>query len=725
MKIYHYSLILILSLLISCSPETEKEDTEAHVEIEINWDQKASGIWSSFVGEDNEKVDLLGASGSTPKIDWINEKEQVAFPLDTASIKAHSVNGKLYLRFPLEENEKIYGLGLQFKSVTRNNNIYQLHVDHYGGRDNGRTHAPVPFYVSSKGYGVLINSARYITVYVGTTVRVDSPNQPEVRDRNTDKNWTSRPKSDAVEILIPADGAEVIVFGGDSPLDVVSRYNLYSGGGYLPPKWGLGFTYRTHTKYSAQEVINEVNEFEQRGFPLDFIGLEPGWQSMSYPCSYEWDAGRFPQPKEFVAELLQKNVRTNLWINPYISPKALLYEHFLPYAGSHSVWTGIVPDYSMKEAREVFKEFYQKNHLDIGVSGLKIDEADGYDTWLWPDVATFPSGVEAEQLRQTYGLYLQRMLADLYHENNIRTYGLVRASNAGASSLPFVIYNDYYNHEDFITALINSSFSGVLWTPEVRASETGEEWLRRMQSVCFSPMAMINAWSSSTKPWSFLEVYPAVQKMADLRMRMLPYLYSTFAKYHFKGIPPVRSMVLVDGFLPKEVIIKGELDDTKNPYNEAIRKDIKDQYMYGESILVAPMFAGQTSRTVILPDGKWYDFYTGDYVGENQVIEVTPGLDKIPLFVKDGGIIPLIPSRLHVPENGEALPLEVRHYGESGGTFMLYDDDGETFDYEHGDYSWTELKVVKAESGKFSGQVKRFDDNVFNYGEVDWNFMTR
>jgi hypothetical protein len=71
----------------------------------------------------------------------------------------------------------------------------------------------------------------------------------------------------------------------------------------------------------------------------------------------------------------------------------------------------------------------------------------------------------------------------------------VRAGNAGTSSFPYVIYNDYYNHRDFITALINSSFIGVLWTPEVRASKTSEEWLRRMQTVCFSPVAMLDAWA--------------------------------------------------------------------------------------------------------------------------------------------------------------------------------------------------------------------------------------
>lgn len=690
----------------------------------IEWNKKASGVWVTSIGK-KEKIDLLSAAGVIPNIDAINKKTETDFPLDQTLIKVENLNGKLYLRFPLDDEEQIYGLGLQFKDINRRQKIYNLHVDHYGGKDNGRTHAPVPFYVSSKGYGVLINSARYITVYVGTTVRVDSPNQPEVRDRNLDKKWTSKPKSDAVEILIPAESAEVIVFTGESPLDVVSRYNLYCGGGVLPPKWGLGFTYRTPTLYTGQDVINEVKEFEKNKFPLDFIGLEPGWQSFSYPCTYEWDKGRFPNPKEVVQTLLDMNVKTNLWINPYVAPTSSIYKDILPLSGSHTVWTGIVPDYTIEKAQNIFFDLYKKQSLDIGVSGVKIDECDGYDNWLWPDVATFPSGIEAEQLRQTYGLILQKMFADIYHEKNERTFGLVRASNAGGSSLPFVIYNDYYSHEDFITALINSSFSGVLWTPEARSSESGEEWVRRMQSVCFSPMAMINAWSSGTKPWSYPEVYTAVQDVANLRMKLLPYIYSTFAQYHFEGIPPIRAMALVDVSSQKEIVEEGKLDDTKNPYKEAIKKDIKDQYMFGDCILVAPMFTGQTSRSVILPGGKWYDFYTGKYVGANETIEVTPGLDKIPLFVKDGGIIPMIPAKLHAPKNGEILPLEIKHYGTAEGKFMLYDDDGESFNYEKGEYSWTELKAAKTDDGKLKGEMNRLDDNIFNYSKAEWFFMTK
>ena len=354
-KLFFTTIGLLITSLLMIDASYKKSGDE----LNISWEKKASGVWISEIGK-VEEFNLLKAAGIKPDLDAINKKSDIKFPLEKNLIKAVNLNGKLYLRFPLEDDEQIYGLGLEFKSINRRGNVYRLHVDHYGGVDNGRTHAPVPFYVSSNGYGVLINSARYITIYVGTTVRRDSPEQPKIYDRNLDKDWTSQPKSDAIEMLIPAQGTEIIVFAGDSPLDVVSRYNLFCGGGVLPPKWGLGFTYRTPTLFSDKDVINEVKDFEKHKFPLDFIGLEPGWQSASYPCTYVWDKNRFPNPKEFVQKLLSMNVKTNLWMNPYVSPKSPIYNNILPYCGSHTVWTGVVPDYSLKEAQNIFLNLFKK-----------------------------------------------------------------------------------------------------------------------------------------------------------------------------------------------------------------------------------------------------------------------------------------------------------------------------------------------------------------------------
>lgn len=686
------------------------------------WEKMANGVWKAKIGKP-ETNNLLSISESKPKTSAINEMSAVAFPLSPNEIKFEIFDGKTYLRFPLEKAEKIFGLGLNFKTVEQRGRILRLHEDHYDGVDNGRSHAPIPFYVSSKGYGVFINSARYIDIWVGTGVRVDSKNPPVVRDRNTDRKWSAAPYSDNVEVLIPAEGVELYVFGGPSTLDAVSRFNLYQGGGCLPPKWGLGFWHRTPTLFNDQQLLAEVEGFTKHQFPLTVIGLEPGWQSKAYPCTYEWDSTRFPDPKGLISNLKTKGIYTNLWINPYLSPDAKILPALKPYTASHTVWTGFIPDYSMKQTNTIIGNHFQKNLLNIGVSGFKMDENDGFDFWLWPDVTKFPSKIPAEVMRQTYGVMMQKLNTNLFRANNTRTYGLVRASNAGATAFPFVIYNDYYSHRDFITALINSSFIGTLWTPEVRSSGSAEDWLRRMQTVCFSPMAMLNAWADGTKPWTFPEVEKQVADVANLRMQLIPYLYTCFAEYAFYGRPPFRAMNLVDGFAAMSKEDSAKLDAEKNPYKMAAKKEIKDQYMVGDQLLIAPLFTGETSRKVILPAGKWYDFYTGKLVGEGEVITVTPGLDHIPVFVRDGGIVPMTNSNT-VAEG--KYDLIIKHYGDKEASYRLYDDDGKTYDYERGAYSWRTVTIKRDKNGQLVGAISAGDKGKpNNIGKVSWEFKTK
>lgn len=705
---------VFLFVLFSC----EKKSKISSEAFNPEWKESFPGVWQATVNRP-ESFNLLSVANKSPRSETLNKKSKQQFPVSNEEIKTCTKNGKTFLRFPLEKGEQIYGFGLNFKTVQQRGQILRLHVDHYGGKDDGRTHAPVPFFVSSKGYGVLINAARYMDVYVGTGVRADSKNPPVAQDRNTDKKWSSQPYSDNLEIVVPANGVELVLFAGQNMLDVVQRFNLYCGGGVLPPKWGLGFWHRTPTLFNETDIQNEINGFVEKDFPLDVVGLEPGWHSKSYPCTFEWDKTRYPNPAEFSKQMSQQGIHLNLWMNPYISPDGVLYNKLLPYAGTHTVWNGIVPDYTMPEARKIMQEHFGKHQLEIGVSGFKMDEVDGYDRWLWPDAAQFPSGLDGEQMRQTYGLQMMTLTDEIYRQKNERTYGLIRAANAGSVSYPYVIYNDYYNHKDFITALVNSSFSGLLWTPEVRASRTGEEWLRRMQTTCFSPLAMINAWADGTKPWSFPEVYKQCREVAFLRMQLLPYLYSTFADYYFNGTPPFRAMNLEEGFESETETVEKDFNATDNPYSEALKKEVKDQYMMGEFLLVAPLFNLESERKVILPKGNWYDFYTGEYAGNGEIITVSPGLDKIPVFAKDGAIIPMIQKIRQTSEWVKNTPLEIRVFGTASGKFILYDDDGTSFNFEKGEYT---TKMLKAENGKGNIEDLHQSEN-WSFGEISWKFM--
>ena len=190
---------------------------------------------------------------------------------------------------------------------------------------------PFRFTCPDLGYGVLINSARYITVYAGTGVLADGKNAPAEQNRNTDRNWQAQPYSDAVEVLVPAEGTEVYVFAGQNPMEVMQRYNLYCGGGTLPPKWGLGFTHRMPTLFTDRQILQEVADFESKGYPLSFVGLEPGWQSHAYPNSFVWDSTRYPHPDQFLAQLWPVKIYGLIYGSiPTSRPTPLFSETFCP-----------------------------------------------------------------------------------------------------------------------------------------------------------------------------------------------------------------------------------------------------------------------------------------------------------------------------------------------------------------------------------------------------------
>jgi len=684
------------------------------------WEEIATHIWKYVIGE--PQFTCLSVSNTQPKTDAIAQLPSASLPFEPHEIQIQKQDQGIVVRIPLTPQEQLYGLGLQFKKINQRNGVFHLQVDHYGGKDTGRTHAPVPFYVSSSGYGVLINTSSDPTFYMGSANRKDSPNPPPAKDRTTDRTWSAHPTSDAVEIFIPDPQAEVLLFAGPTPLDVVRRYNLYCGGGCLPPRWGLGFWHRIPTPYIDAQAENEIEEFSKRNFPVHVLGLEPGWQNKAYPCSYEWSEDRFPNPQKFVQSMRNKNIRINLWENPYIAPETTLYKALYPLSGSHTVWCGLVPDYTLSETQKVLADQHEQHHIATGVSGYKIDECDGYDRWLWPNHATFPSGHTGIQMRQTYGLQLQNLTTNIFRKNNTRTYGLVRASNAGGQSLPYVIYNDYYDHKDYITALCNSGFSGILWCPEVRKAKSAEDWVRRIQTACFSPLMQLNAWADGTKPWSYPEVESAVRDLINLRIRLTSYLYSAFARYCTDGTPPFRPMALEARTQSSTPQTQGALDGTDNPYAIPESADTKDQYMMGDVLLVAPIFEGETQRNVILPQGNWYDFYTGQYAGNGQTITVSPDLNTIPLYVKDGGIIPLLTEKQDLHQNPQAL--DVHYYGHTDGQFLLYNDDGETYNYEQGDYTLQKLAVTQQNGQRIGISTHHAGNQKWLCDTLNWIYKT-
>jgi alpha-D-xyloside xylohydrolase len=545
------------------------------------------------------------------------------------------------LRLPLEPHEDIYGFGLQFFAVAQRGKRRVIRVNADPKSDTGDSHAPVPFYVSTLGYGVLVDTARNAEFNCGNVrPRPEKASESTTARVAPDESAHAGEKSEIVVEIPEAQGVDVYLFAGPTMLDAVRRYNLFSGGGCVPPEWGLGFWYRADSSAVQPNVESLARQFRERKIPCDVIGLEPGWQTHAYACTFAWNKDRFPDPAGFVKKLGGMDMKVNLWEHAFTHPSSPLFEPLLPHSGDMGVWGGLVPDLAAPETRHIFGEYHAKTFLDIGISGFKLDECDNSDYtggWSFPSLTRFPSGVDGEQMHSVFGLGFQHAIWQQYLTRSQETYGLVRSSGALAAPYPFVLYSDLYDHRQFIRALVNSGFSGLLWCPEVRDAKSEEDLLRRLQSVVFSPLAMVNGWYIVNPPWmqidrklnnanQFMDQWQQLEakcrEILNWRMMLVPALRAAFARYGTDGTPPFRALVL------------------DSPH-EAALLEIDDQYMLGDRIMVAPLFAGEASRKVIIPSGNWHDFWTGEAIAGPTTLNVPASFERIPVYVKSGSVLPM------------------------------------------------------------------------------------
>jgi alpha-D-xyloside xylohydrolase len=611
------------------------------------------------------------------------------------------------VRAPLEPNEIMYGLGLQLQSFIQRGLKKKLRVNADPKMDSGDSHAPVPFYVTTRGYGVLIDTARYATFYCGNQRRKAERPRPAVpkdpagvAPNDLPVAYRRHRMGEPGEMLVEipdAEGVDVYVFGGPTMRLAVQRYNLFAGGGALPPRWGLGMWYRCKSDYDQAEVLKLAAEFRERRMPCDVFGLEASWLSHAYSCSFAWSE-KFPEPAAMARKLSEKHYRLNLWEHAFTHPTSPIYGSLLPHSGDYEVWGGIVPDFLTPEARKIFADFHEKEHVAIGVSGYKIDECDNSDftgAWSFPEVSAFPSGADGEQMHSLFGLRYQDTIQGIFEKRGMRTYGLVRSSQALAPPYPYVLYSDLYDHREFIRGLANAGFSGLLWTPELRNAENAEDLIRRLQVVVFSPMALLNAWYIKNPPWKQVnrqannagqfdpqweETEARCRAVMELRMRFVPYLHAAFVRYRREGLPPFRALVL---------------DYPHDPQTWRI----DNQYLMGDGLLVAPVVAGEAERAVYLPEGEWFDYWTGERHAGRQRVTIPVPLERIPLFVKAGTLLPLAEPTLHT-DDSRSWRITALAYGSGTASGTLFEDDGGL------DPALTEVRLRWDGAGS-SGSVER------------------
>ncbi len=680
-----FKILFSLCVLIAFASETLPEEIRS---CKPKIDYIANGVWKLRFGTP-EKFTPETFRAEQPKYKEIEKLNEVnTAPLNFNEIKSTVMPRGIILEIPLDDNEQIYGLGLSKLNFCQRGLRKELKTCAGDYRGLGPGHVPVPFYISGSGYGVYVDTARYSTFYVGTHSPLNLNQQLSGKHNLATVNEIDLYRTEKMQgstkiyVDIPvAKGIDVYVFAGPKITQVLQRYNLFSGGGCLPSLWGLGLNYEGKGDHDANNTMRVAMQIRADKVPCDYYTAPVAWQSHAYASSLDWNRKFFPNPEELTKNLLQMGIRFSLWEQAYIDSASPLFNPLMNQSGNFAVWRGLVPDFGSNSVSELFGNYHKSNFIDHNIFAFKLDECDGdggvepFQHWQFPEHSRFPSGLDGEQMQMLFGSLYQKSIYDAFKKANKRTFGNVRASYALCSPYPFVVYSDEYDFKEYVRYNVTAAFTGTLWDPELRHADSFEDYNRRLGVMAFSAKMHINGWQVNSPVWrqpnidknnagsllsdnsSYLSV---VKRFGQIRMSLIPYLYTAFCRYAYEGIPPVRPMIC-------------DYTDDKR------FKDISDQWLLGDSLLVAPVLDAQSSRSVILPVGTWYDFWTHQKYDGNQTIQVVSGIGHIPVFVKENTILPLAVPLQSVPD-GTVFDIKAVCYGPDPEPCVLYEDDGVSYD---------------------------------------------
>jgi alpha-glucosidase (family GH31 glycosyl hydrolase) len=487
--------------------------------------------------------------------------------------------------------------------------------------------------------------------------------------------------------FLPAAGGKTLPLdlffvNASEPATILAEYARITGLPEMPPLWSLGYQQSHRTLASREEVLAEAKTFREKNLPCDTLiylstGFCPsGWNTAN--GSFVWNSAVFPDPEAMIAELHKEHFR------------AVVHVVILSDKLSGSVHDPC--DISR------FDEQKAACHWDAHRKTF----ATGIDGW-WPDEGD-PLDIESRLVRNR--MYWDGPQSDRPSE---RPYALHRNGYAGVQRYASFLWSgDVFSTWETLKMQIpigiNTGLSGVpLWgtdiggfvpTPEF----TAELFVRWFQFGAFCPLFRSHgrAWKLRL-PWGWntgdpgpiemndrktvpdlsqlhdARVEPICRKYLELRYRMLPYLYSAVRASTLTGIPIMRALWMHFPDDPKAVACG-------------------DQYLWGQSILVAPVYEkGATVRRVYLPKGVWYNFWNGERLEGGREIITAAELETLPLFVRAGSILPLGPVKQYVDEQTKK-PLSVSIYPGADASFLLYEDDGSSFNYRNG--AWTGIQLT-------------------------------
>lgn len=511
-------------------------------------------------------------------------------------------------------------------------------------------------------------------------------------------------KSSNDTLLFSAEAGllDYYVFAGPTMKDVLHQYTNLTGTTPLPPKWALGYHQSRFSYESDSEVQDMISTFREKGIPLDAIYLDIHY--MDEFRVFTFDKKRFPKPEQLVKDAKEAGVRVIPIVDPGVK-KDLNYSVFregikdnlfCKYIDgqlfSGNVWPGesVFPDYTVKETKEWWGELH-KFYTQMGIEGIwnDMNEPAVFNETMTMDLDVFHGNDgdprSHKELHNVYGLLMGEATYEGLEKqlDGKRPFILTRAGFSGVQRYAAVWTGDnrsFWEHLQMsIPMCLNLGMSGIAYCGTdvggFAHDTTGELLARWTQVGAFTPFFRNHSADRTIRqePWSFGEqIEEIVKKYIAIRYRFLPYMYQLFYETSKSGIPIMRPLIL------------------EHPNDKKV-ENCSDQFLVGSDLLVAPIMTPETDhRAVYLPEGNWFDFWTGKgYAGGQHHLIYAP-LDTLPLFVREGAILPLGEVK-HSTVFKDQL-IEFHLFGQkSEGSYKYYEDDGTTFAYKEGAFVETEI----------------------------------
>ena len=615
----------------------------------------------------------------------------------------------------MQEGERFIGLGEKTGPLDRAGNGYtNWNTDAFGYKvDQDPIYSTIPFYMGihhGLNYGIFL----------------DNTYQSDFNFGASNNRFSS----------FGARGGEMNYYFiyNTHVADIITSYTWLTGRMKLPPLWSLGYQQNRYSYYPESEVMRIAQTLREKKIPADGITLD-----IHYMDAYKlftWNHERFPNPKAMTDKLKGMGFKTTVIVDPGIKVENgyKVYEDgkkedvFLKYPdGTYytgQVWPGWChfPDFTSDKGRAWWRSEI-KTYAADGVSGIWNDMNE-IASWgqKMPDNILFNYGNHPTthlQGHNVFGMQMARASYDGYREAlGKRPFILTRAAYAGLQRYTAIWTGDNRSEDDHMLAgvrlLCSFGLSGVPFTGMDIGGFTGGPspalFARWMQIGAFNPYfrnhTAVN--TPSSEPWAHgEEVLEISRNYVNLRYRLMPYLYSTFYEATQDGLPVVRSLAI---------------DYTQDA--KIYEEKYQNQYLFGKAMLVMPFASNTAVSKGYFPAGSWYNLYTDELQAGNTEKYIPVSVKELPVYVKEGSIIPmesLVQSTAERPT--DTLTVHVYH-GTAANTFVYYEDDGESYSYENGDYYRRSISYSPANNSLSFSKAEGTFHSKFNYLKVvmhGWN----